>query len=319
MAGADMSKNLGGMLSGAAGALGTMGSSYSDSLVRNIENTTRPDADPTDIASQQSLMQWQNNMGRTDEARNTMLQMQQMEAKRKAAEKTAATQKAANLSSALQRIEADPNMTREQKNMAQARIQEGLTSLSGVLGRDTSGVLRGIQKDAAVEQRQADTAQRQKEVFEHQQKVIADAEIDRQATVDYYAKTTDEREGYISELREKGQTALAGKLEARHRADVRWAEQREEQANKDTVANMAVVTAGERKLIDAELDALKLIDPKTHDRFKDQIQAIEDDTELTTKMKRQRINERYEGMSRYVMSQTSANMTAARSAAKEPY
>jgi hypothetical protein len=56
-------------------------------------------------------MQWQNNMGRTDEARNTMLQMQQMEAKRKAAEKTAATQKAANLSSALQRIEADPNMS----------------------------------------------------------------------------------------------------------------------------------------------------------------------------------------------------------------
>jgi hypothetical protein len=135
--------------------------------------------------------------------------------------------------------------------MAQARIQEGLTSLSGVLGRDTSGVLQGIQKDAAVEQRQADVAQRQKEVFEHQQKVIADAEIDRQATVDYYGKTTEEREGYISELREKGQVALAGKLEARHRADVRWAEQREEQANKDTVANMAVVTAGERKLIDS--------------------------------------------------------------------
>jgi hypothetical protein len=34
-------------------------------------------------------------------------------------------------------------------------------------------------------------------------------------------------------------------------------------------------------------------------------------------MKRQRINERYEGMSRYVMSQTSANMTAVRNAAKE--
>jgi hypothetical protein len=80
---------------------------------------------------------------------------------------------------------------------------------------------------------------------------------------------------------------------------------------------MAVVTAGERKLIDSELDALKLIDPRSYEKFKGQIQAIEDDTELTTKMKRQRINERYEGMSRYVMSQTSANMTAARTAAKD--
>lgn len=324
MAGADMSKNLGGMLSGAAGALGTMGSSYSDSLVRNIENVSRPDVDPTDIASQQSLMQWQNNMGRTDEARNTMLHMQQMQAKRKEEEKKrkeeekkAATQKAAQLSSALQRIEADPNMTREQKNMAQARIQEGLTGLSGTLGRDTSGVLQGIQKEAAVEQRAAEAAQRAKEVHDHNQKVIADAEIDKQSTAAYYTKTPEEQESFISDLRQGGQTALATKLETRHRADMRWAEERQEQSNKDTVANMAVVTAGERKLIDTELDALKLIDPKTHDKFKGQIQAIEDDTELTTKMKRQRINERYEGMSRYVMSQTTAAMTAARTAKKD--
>jgi hypothetical protein len=317
MAGADMSKNLGGMLSGAAGALGTMGSSYSDSLGRNIENISRPDADPTDIASQESLMQWQNNMGRTDEARNTMLHMQQMQAKRKEEEKKAATEKAAKLSAVLQRIEADPNMTREQKNMAQARIQEGLTGLSGVLGRDTSGVLQGIQKEAAVEQRQADAAQRQQEVHAYNKKVQEDAEIDKQSTSLYYTKTPEEQEGFIADLRKGGQVALAGKLEARYRADTLWAEQRKEQANKDTVANMAVVTAGERKLIDTELDALKLIDPKSYEKFKSQIDSIENDTELTTKMKRQRINERYEGMSRYVMSQTSANMTAVRNAAKD--
>ena len=80
---------------------------------------------------------------------------------------------------------------------------------------------------------------------------------------------------------------------------------------------MAVVTAGERKLIDAELDALKLIDPRSYEKFKGQIADIENDTELTTTMKRQRINERYEGLSRYVMAQTSANMTAARTADKE--
>jgi hypothetical protein len=262
-------------------------------------------------------MNWQTKLGRTDEARNTLLGINQMETKQKEAEKTAATQKAANLSSALQRIEADPNMTREQKNMAQARIQEGLTGLSGVLGRDTSGVLQGIQKEAAVEQRQVDNAQRAREVHDYQQKVIADAEIDKQSTIEYYGKTPDEQVNFIGELREKGQTALATKLETRHRADILWAEQRQEQANKDTVANMAVVTAGERKLIDAELDALKLIDPKSYEKFKGQIADIENDTELTTTMKRQRINERYEGMSRYVMSQTSANMTAARSAAKE--
>jgi hypothetical protein len=240
-----------------------------------------------------------------------------MEAKRKEAEKKAAVEKAAKLSSMLQRIEADPNMSREQKNMAQARIQEGLTGLSGALGRDTSGVLQGIQKEAAVEQRQAEAAQRQREVHDYNKKVQEDAEIDRKSTAEYYTKTPEEREGFISDLREGGQVALAGKLETRLRADTRWAEERQEQANKDTVANMAVVTAGERKLIDTELDALKLIDPRSYEKFKSQIEVIENDTQLTTQLKRQRINERYEGMSRYVMSQTSANMTAARAADKE--
>ena len=46
MAGSDMSKNLGGMLSGASEALGTMGSSYADSLGRNIENISHPTQTP---------------------------------------------------------------------------------------------------------------------------------------------------------------------------------------------------------------------------------------------------------------------------------
>ena len=81
MAGQDMSKNLGGMLSQTAGALGTMGSSYSDSLVRNIENMSRPDAASDDLAAQQKLMAWQNNMGRSKEAAVTDAIVGRLEAK----------------------------------------------------------------------------------------------------------------------------------------------------------------------------------------------------------------------------------------------
>jgi hypothetical protein len=135
MAGSDMSKNLGGMLSGAAGALGTMGSSYSDSLVRNIENTTRPDIDPTDIASQQGLMQWQNNMGRTKEAAITQSNVQQLQAtKLLEAEKGKETRKAegeariAQLKQAMNGIVASPAAETPGGQTALNNLQSAITS-----------------------------------------------------------------------------------------------------------------------------------------------------------------------------------------------
>lgn len=148
MSGADMSKNLGGMLSQTAGALGTMGSSYSDSLTRNIENISRPDADPTDIASQQSLMQWQNNMGRVDEAALTfsnIKQRQAMEAleaeKAKEAKEAEGQQRIAKLAQSMQAIAADPNLAEEQRSMILQNLQSAAIAEATRSGIDQEKVM----------------------------------------------------------------------------------------------------------------------------------------------------------------------------------
>lgn len=72
MSGQSQAANLGGMLSQIGGAIGGMGSA-GNALMRPIENMSRPDvADPNSIQQQQRLMDWQNQMGRTDAARTTM-------------------------------------------------------------------------------------------------------------------------------------------------------------------------------------------------------------------------------------------------------
>ena len=135
MAGSDMSKNLGGMLSQTSEALGTMGSSYSDSLVRNIENITRPDIDPTDIASQQGLMQWQNNMGRTKEAAITQSNVEQLQAtKLLESEKATETRKAegeariAKLKQAMNGIVSSPAAETTGGQSALDNLQSAITS-----------------------------------------------------------------------------------------------------------------------------------------------------------------------------------------------
>lgn len=136
MAGQDMSKNLGGMLSQTAGALGTMGSSYSDSLVRNIENMSRPDTDPTDIASQRQLMGWQNNMGRTDEAALTMANLRDMEAKQKAATQANMKASLAQRTEAIKTIMANENMTKEARTATIANIERSMQADAAKAGLD---------------------------------------------------------------------------------------------------------------------------------------------------------------------------------------
>lgn len=68
MAGSNQSSNLTGMLSQIGGTLGSMGSTYTPSLVRNIENVSRPDIKPGDAEGMLNMADWQNRMGRTDAA-----------------------------------------------------------------------------------------------------------------------------------------------------------------------------------------------------------------------------------------------------------
>jgi len=78
MAGQDQSKNLSGMLSQMGASLGSMGGA-ADGLLRPIENTFRPQADPEDLGSMQNLMQWQQKMGREDAARTSLLQVNKLQ------------------------------------------------------------------------------------------------------------------------------------------------------------------------------------------------------------------------------------------------
>ena len=317
MSGSDQSVNLGGMLSQTGAALGSMGRSYSGKLGRNIENMSRPDADPTDIASQQSLMQWQNQMGRTDAARTTQAGINNMQAQRAKQQKAAAEGKVANLTASMQQIETNPNMTREHKNQTQAMLQEELTALSAQVGRNLGNTLTQIQGAASQEQRAVDAAQRAKEAADHEKKNREAAEIDKAATAEFYTLPVEERETYIAEAREKGQVAVADKLETRMRQDVRWAEEREEQAKKNVVADMVAVTEGERAVIETDIAALKLMNEAAGVRFEANLKSIEEDTQSTVGMKRQKVDALYQGLSRLVTNQTSSAITSARTAAKE--
>ncbi len=144
MAGRDMSANLGGMLTGTANALGTAGSAYAPSLVRNIENMSRPDADPTDIASQQSLMQWQTHMGRVDEAALTGANIKQQQAQaaldaesNKEQMKVEAQGKIAQIEEQIAKTIAS-DMPQQQKDAVVSSLQSAVTNLAVGAGLDAT-------------------------------------------------------------------------------------------------------------------------------------------------------------------------------------
>ena len=67
MAGSNQAMNLTGMLSQIGGTLGSEIGGQ-DLMVRNIQNAGRPNVDPTDPVGMMKLADWQNKMGRTQEA-----------------------------------------------------------------------------------------------------------------------------------------------------------------------------------------------------------------------------------------------------------
>ena len=314
MAGADMSKNLGGMLSQTAGALGNMGSTYGASLGRNIENMSRPDTDPTDIASQQALMQWQNNMGRTQESANTARNVQLMQANKQKADKAAAVQTSANLTAKLRETINDPSKSPELKATEIADLQQQLTDLSSLVGRDLSGTTAALQQQktqieqaAAREQRAVDA---DKQAKLHQ----ATVQADRDGTNEYFQTAEADRPNFIQNLKETGNGTLASKLEDRYRIDQRWAEETAKNERDAKERAIPAVTKGERTLIDTDLETLKGMNSSLSEAWEAKIKGIEDDLVLTSAMKRQQIGKQRTALGEFITRQTSAAMTAARKA-----
>ena len=77
MAGSNQAVNLGGMLSQIGGAVGEMGA-VGENFTRPIQNMSRPNVDPNDPEGLKRLMQWQQQMGRTQEAALTGNQASQI-------------------------------------------------------------------------------------------------------------------------------------------------------------------------------------------------------------------------------------------------
>jgi hypothetical protein len=312
MSGADMSKNLGGMLSQTAGALGTMGSSYSDSLTRNIENITRPDADPTDIASQQSLMQWQNNMGRVDEGRLTAANIAQMESRRKEEKKAEAIAEVAKITEAMRNIVQAPHLTEEQKSSATSRLQAALTELSPTVGKDLSGTLTALQAQEFQMTQAQVSAEREQARFNWQQASQQEQELDKKSSIEFYKLPLDERETRIAALREQGSIGLAEKLETRYRQDVQWEEARVQAREKAATEALPAMTPTEREILDADLAALKAMNPKLGEQWEKKIDSIESDGILSNQIKRSEIGKQRNALAQFIVNQESAGMASAR-------
>ena len=312
MAGADMSKNLGGMLSQTAGALGNMGSTYGASLGRNIENMSRPDTDPTDIASQQALMQWQNNMGRTQEATNTARNVQTMQANQQKAAKAAAVQSSANLTSKLRVLINDPSKPQAEKDVEIKAIQRQLTDLSSLVGRDLSGTSAALEQQKTQIQQASAREERAQSAAEHAKLQQDLAAADKEKTNEFFQQKPEDRAKFIADLKTVGSGALAAKLEDRMRADVRWEEEQAKASRAESERNIPAVTAGERTLINTDLATLKKMNEGLSTAWEAKIKGIEGDPVLSNTMKRQQIAKQRTALGEFITRQTSASMTAER-------
>ena len=144
MAGQSQAANLGGMLSQIGNTLGT--SVDSENYVRGTQNMFRPDVEADDIEGQRRLMNWQTKLGRTDEARNTMLGINTLEEKQKEQKQQDGIVRVGQLQTGMQNVVNAldrTDLTEDNRKTLEAtlgQLQSKLTIEGGAIGKDLSGV-----------------------------------------------------------------------------------------------------------------------------------------------------------------------------------
>ena len=144
MAGQSQAANLGGMLSQIGNTLGT--SVDSENYVRGTQNMFRPDVEADDIEGQRQLMNWQTKLGRTDEARNTLLGINTLEEKQEKQKKEDGIVRVGQLQGNMQTIvnaldrEDVPDSAKDTLRESLSLLQSKLTIEGGAIGQDLSGV-----------------------------------------------------------------------------------------------------------------------------------------------------------------------------------
>jgi hypothetical protein len=144
MAGQSQAANLGGMLSQIGNTLGT--SVDSENYVRGTQNMFRPDVEADDIEGQRQLMNWQTKLGRTDEARNTLLGINTLEEKQEKQKKEDGIVRVGQLQTGMQNVVNTldrKDLTEDNRKTLEAtlgQLQSKLTIEGGAIGQDLSGV-----------------------------------------------------------------------------------------------------------------------------------------------------------------------------------
>ena len=156
MAGQSQAANLGGMLSQIGNTLGT--SVDSENYVRGTQNMFRPDVEADDIEGQRRLMNWQTKLGRTDEARNTMLGINTLEEKQKEKKEQDGIVRVGQLQTGMQNVVNTldrTDLTEDNRKTLEAtldQLQSKLTIEGGAIGKDLSSVGQGLldERDARI-------------------------------------------------------------------------------------------------------------------------------------------------------------------------
>jgi hypothetical protein len=128
------------MLSQIGNTLGT--SVDSENYVRGTQNMFRPDVEADDIEGQRQLMNWQTKLGRTDEARNTLLGINTLEEKQKE-EKTRreGQARAAGVAEYQKALKAGDDD-------AIAAAEDAMYRIGEVQGIDVTNLLSGVEQRA---------------------------------------------------------------------------------------------------------------------------------------------------------------------------
>lgn len=305
MAGQSQAANLGGMLSQIGGTIGSMGSA-GNALARPLENAFRPEVDPTDIASQQSLMQWQTGMGRTQEAGLTRATIADMERK----DKEAKAKENATIKMGL--ANAYANATDADRKEA---IRKRAGELSQELGEDFMSGLYSIDN----QERAQTAAKRAQQQYDWAVSDRQRQELDRSSRGQWAATAGDEeaRAELVKTLKDAGLTDTITVLQANDFRMEQWDETRRGWTEAKTLRDAPVLSEGGRKVVDSELAALGEINEKLGTRLKEQIETVENDENLSKEARRQKIDGIMRQAQAFNMNNASAEAAAIRRAAAE--
>lgn len=313
MAGQSQAANLGGMLSQIGSSMGNMASA-GNGLLRPLENTFRPEADPTDIGSMQNLMQWQSGMGRSQEAALTGRTIADMEAKQYRAQKDAAAaekkerdERMAKISMGFKNAYANAEGDEEKRNAIRKAAQE-FSQREGV--DMTVGLNQVDQMDRAVAAEERAAANFKAANTERQ----TNKQTKEIMTAYLNAEGDEQRAELKKQLTDLNAAGALQTIEDRERRDIQWSQAQEDRDKRKADEAVPAITEGERGIIEETLSVTKDANPKLAEGWRQAIESTEKNPILTPELKRQEINRIRRQAETFNLNNASAAAAAARKA-----